>query len=40
MVAAGADEGNHEGNRPLAQVGKAFVELCLVKLSYFSRKTR
>ncbi|RAK95352.1 RNase3 domain protein [Aspergillus ibericus CBS 121593] len=40
LKAAGADERNHDGNRPLAQVGKAFVELCSVKFGYLSRTER
>ncbi|EAW11894.1 RNase3 domain protein [Aspergillus clavatus NRRL 1] len=40
MTAAGADENNHDGNRPLAQVGKSFVELCSVKFGYLNRTER
>jgi dsRNA-specific ribonuclease len=36
LTAAGAKEENYDGNRTLAQIGKAFVDLVSTKMGYIS----
>ncbi|OKL58448.1 hypothetical protein UA08_06150 [Talaromyces atroroseus] len=36
LTAAGAKEDNYDGNRTLAQIGKAFVDLASTRFGYIS----
>lgn len=40
LTAAGAEEGNHDGNRKLAQFGTSLIEFLLVFLNYEAASTR
>ncbi|KAL8634913.1 MAG: hypothetical protein Q9226_009413 [Calogaya cf. arnoldii] len=40
LTAAGADEGNHDGNRRMAQMGEKLIEFLLAEAAYAAGASR